>query len=282
MSRLRSVHLAWGFLGLLVFLSLFADFLSSNPPSRQNLEQFYHPPSRIHFFDGEGRFGLRPFIYPMELKDLLDVSYRENTQKAYPLEFFYKGYRYSILGLVSSDRHLVGRSRGPRYFPLGTDELGRDVLARVLAGTRTSLLVVVSGVLLYAALGLSIGAFAGYCGGWVDSALMRVSEFVLALPALYLVLALRALLPLQMEFLMPCCGLSAPSQRLPGRLWPAGSGDWCCSSKMHLTSRRRAHWAGRRRIFFCATCCRHCFPSRLRNWLSQRPFFFWEKWSFPS
>ncbi len=201
MSRLRSVHLAWGFLGLLVFLSLFADFLSSNPPSRQNLEQFYHPPSRIHFFDGEGRFGLRPFIYPMELKDLLDVSYRENTQKAYPLEFFYKGYRYSILGLVSSDRHLVGRSRGPRYFPLGTDELGRDVLARVLAGTRTSLLVVVSGVLLYAALGLSIGAFAGYCGGGVDSALMRVSEFVLALPALYLVLALRALLPLQMEFL---------------------------------------------------------------------------------
>jgi len=200
MSRLRGVHLAWGFFGLLVFLSLFADFLSSNPPSQQNLEQFYHPPSRIHFFDREGRFQLRPFIYPMELRNLLEVSYSENTEMAYPLEFFCRGYRYSILGLISSDRHLVGRSGEPYYYPLGTDELGRDVLARVLAGTRTSLLVVVSGVLLYAILGLSIGAVAGYCGGWVDSALMRLSEFVLALPALYLVLALRALLPRQMEF----------------------------------------------------------------------------------
>jgi len=197
----RGGQFAWIFFGLLVFLSIFADFLSSNPPSRQNLEQFYHPPSRIHFFDRDGRFGLRPFIYPMELKNLLDVSYSEKSEKAYPLEFLCRGYRYSILGLISSDRHLVGCSgEGARYFPLGTDELGRDVLARVLAGTRTSLLVVVSGVLLYAVLGLSIGAFAGYCGGWVDSALMRVSEFVLALPALYLVLALRALLPLQMEF----------------------------------------------------------------------------------
>jgi peptide/nickel transport system permease protein len=84
---------------------------------------------------------------------------------------------------------------------LGTDELGRDVLARVLAGTRTSLLVVVLGVLIYSAIGLTIGAIAGLSGGWVDTVLMRLSEFVLALPALYLVLAMRALLPMQIPFL---------------------------------------------------------------------------------
>ncbi len=201
MKRPRGVYFASGFFGLLIFISLFADFLSSNPPAQQNLEQFYHPPSRIHFFSNEGRFGWRPFIYQTELKDLLDAAYGENTDKAYPLEFFCRGYRYRFLGLIPSDRHLVGRSGDPRYFPLGTDELGRDVLARVLAGTRTSLLVVVLGLLLYSVVGLSIGAVAGLSGGWIDTALMRVSEFVLALPALYLVLALRALLPMRIQFL---------------------------------------------------------------------------------
>lgn len=201
MKRPRGVHLALGFFGLLIFISLFADFLSSNPPALQNLEQFYHPPTRVHFFDREGRFGLRPFFYQTQLKDLLDASYQENTKESYPLEFFFRGYRYTILGLISLDRHLVGRSGSPRYYPLGTDELGRDVVARALAGTRTSLLVVVLGVLVYSAIGLSVGAFAGLFGGWVDTALMRLSEFVLALPALYLVLALRAMLPMRTPFL---------------------------------------------------------------------------------
>jgi peptide/nickel transport system permease protein len=201
MKRPRGVHLAWGFCGVLVFISLFADFLSSNPPSLQNLEQFYHPPTRVRFFDREGNFGWTPFIYRTELKDPLDAAYQENTEKSYPLEFFYRGYPYTIFGLISSDRHLIGRNEHPRYYPLGTDELGRDVMARVLAGTRTSLLVVVLGVLIYSAIGLSIGALAGLSGGWADNVLMRFSEFVLALPALYLVLAMRAMLPMHTPFL---------------------------------------------------------------------------------
>ena len=200
MKKLRGVHVAAGFFCILVFLSLFADFLSSNPPSTQNLDQFYHPPSRLHFINDRGKFRLRPFIYKTELKEPLDVAYQENTAEAYPLEFFCRGYRYTLLGFISSDRHLLGCSRNSSYYPLGTDELGRDVLARVLAGTRTSLIVVVLGVALYSTLGLIIGALAGLAGGWVDSLLMRFSEFVLALPALYIVLALRALLPMRIPF----------------------------------------------------------------------------------
>jgi peptide/nickel transport system permease protein len=198
---LHGYHLASGFFGVLVLISLFADFLSSNPPSQQNLEQFYHPPSRIHFLDPKGSLGWRPFIHQTELKDPLDASYREDTEMSYPLEFFFSGYRYRIFGLISSDRHLIGRSGAPCYYPFGTDELGRDVLARVLAGTRTSLLVVVMGVLIYSAIGLAIGAFAGLSGGWLDTVLMRLSEFVLALPALYLILALRAALPIHIPFM---------------------------------------------------------------------------------
>ncbi len=200
MKRSRRFHIAKAFAGLLVFASLFSDFLSSNPPEMQNLDQFFHPPSRMHLFDINGHLYSNPFIYHTVLTEPLDIRYQEQADKTYPMEYFFKGYRYKLFGLISWDRHLIGRSRAPFFYPLGTDELGRDVLARVLAGTRTSLLVVVLGMFMYAALGLTIGTMAGLLGGWVDSFLMRFSEFVLALPALYLVLAMRALLPMHVTF----------------------------------------------------------------------------------
>jgi peptide/nickel transport system permease protein len=188
------------FIFLLVFISIFADFLSSNHPSAQNLDHFFVPPSPIHFFEENGEFHGRPFIYHTELTDPLDVEYSEQKETAFALEFFYKGYGYKLFGLIPWDRHLMGRSLEPFYFPLGADELGRDVLAKILAGTRTSLLVVLLGMVIYAVLGITIGALAGLLGGWIDSVLMRFSEFVLALPVLYLVLALRALLPMSVPF----------------------------------------------------------------------------------
>jgi ABC-type dipeptide/oligopeptide/nickel transport system permease subunit len=173
MRKLRGVHLAAGFFAVLLLISLFADFLSSNPPAMQDLNMFYHPPERIHFFDGQGQLQ-KPFIYKTELSDPLDASYKENTAEAYPLEFFFKGYSYTILGLFSSDRHLIGRAQYPRYYPLGSDDLGRDVLARVLAGTRTSLLVVGLGIILYSTIGLAVGVFAGLFGGFSPHALFGI------------------------------------------------------------------------------------------------------------
>lgn len=200
MKMRRAIPFASAFAGLLVFAALFADFLSSNPPALQNLDQFFLPPSRVHFFDRHGKWNGKPFLYRTNLIDPLEASYREDTETSYPLSFFFKGYPYKLFGLIPLDRHLVGRSEGPRFYPLGTDELGRDVAARVLAGTRTSLLVVALGMAVYAILGMTIGATAGLFGGWTDRLLMRFSEFVLALPALYLVLAMRALLPLRVSF----------------------------------------------------------------------------------
>ncbi len=184
------------FAGFLIAISIFADFLSSNPPGMQNLEQFYHPPVRVHI-----KLGGNPFMYRTQLASPLDALYEVNDRTPFPLQFFFKGYAYKLFGLIPLDRHLVGRSAPPFYYPMGTDDLGRDVLARVLAGTRTSVLVVLLGLMIYAALGIAIGGVAGLAGGWVDSLLMRFSEFVLALPALYLVLAMRALAPARIPFL---------------------------------------------------------------------------------
>jgi len=73
---------------------------------------------------------------------------------------------------------------------LGTDELGRDELTRLIYGGRVSLLVGVAAALLSTAIGIVVGAVAGYRGGWVDAALMRFVDVMLAFPAIFLLLIL--------------------------------------------------------------------------------------------
>ena len=77
---------------------------------------------------------------------------------------------------------------------LGFDELGRDVLARLVAGARISLLVGVAVVTLSAAIGVTIGAVAGYAGGWLDEIVGRVMDVLLAFPGILLAIALVAVL----------------------------------------------------------------------------------------
>ncbi len=78
-------------------------------------------------------------------------------------------------------------------FVLGTDELGRDVASRLLYGARISLLIAVVATSLTLVAGVTVGLCAGYFGGWVDTALMRITDVVLSFPALLLAIALAAL-----------------------------------------------------------------------------------------
>jgi peptide/nickel transport system permease protein len=71
---------------------------------------------------------------------------------------------------------------------LGTDTSGRDVMARVALGARTSLIVGFGAVAVYVAIGTAIGLLAGYFGGWVDQLLMRLTDTVLSIPTLLLVI----------------------------------------------------------------------------------------------
>lgn len=74
--------------------------------------------------------------------------------------------------------------------PFGTDQIGRDILARTIYGGQISLLIGLCAVLLELLIGVLVGAMAGYYGGWVDSVLMRFTEAVLNIPSLFLLIVM--------------------------------------------------------------------------------------------
>src|SRR4051812_10045585 len=87
------------------------------------------------------------------------------------------------------------RLAGPSLsHPFGLDELGRDILARLIIGARISLLVGVAVVSVSATVGLLVGSIAGYAGGWVDALVGRVMDVLLAFPGILLSIALVAVL----------------------------------------------------------------------------------------
>lgn len=105
------------------------------------------------------------------------------------------------LGLPSpTDTSLLQRMKPPSWdgfftpglHPLGTDELGRDVLSRIIYGSRTTLTVALIAVVLGGVVGVLIGIIAGYYGGWIDSLLMRIVDVQLALPLMLLALLIVA------------------------------------------------------------------------------------------
>lgn len=78
--------------------------------------------------------------------------------------------------------------------PLGADGIGRDLLSRMIHGTRVALIIAFTATFISVAIGVSIGAAAGYFGGWVDSILSRIVDAVMAIPLLVLIIALVAVL----------------------------------------------------------------------------------------
>ena len=184
-------------LGIFVFIALFAEFLSPYTSTVRTPNYLFGRPQTLHFVDAEGKFHLRPFTYALTAAMdpqtfLLEV--KEDTSQPWPVQFFVRGEPYKMWGLIESDIHLFGVEEGHLHL-LGTDQLGRDILSRLLHATRTSLTIGVFGLFISFFLGLIIGGISGFFGGTVDDVIQRFIEFIRSIPTLPLWMALAAAVP---------------------------------------------------------------------------------------
>ena len=101
------------------------------------------------------------------------------------------------------------RDAAGRLHPLGTDHLGRDLLARVISGARPALLVGFAAVVISGILGMAAGLLGGYFGGWIDDVLMRLADIQLAFPFILLAIAVIGVLGASLKTIIVVIGVSS-------------------------------------------------------------------------
>jgi len=185
-------------LAIFYIVAIFCEFFSTYDIYKRYEKYIYCPPQRIHFFDENGNFYARPFVY--EIKRIVDpVTWRriyvEDKARKYPIYFFIHGDKYKFWNLFEMDIHLFGIKKPGIMFLFGTDKLGRDLFSRNLHAARISLSIGLVGVALSFALGCILGGISGYFGGMTDTVIQRIIEFLISIPTIPLWMALSAALP---------------------------------------------------------------------------------------
>lgn len=195
MSKRICLLLAVLWLAALHIGAIGAGFFAPSDYADQNRSFPFAPPTRLHFVDPAGRFSARPFVCSCSARPGT-LLYAEDCSQRFPVKFVVTGARYRLLGLVDSNRHLFGVASPAHVYLLGTDDFGRDQFTRFLYGAQLSLFSGTLACAISLALGVIFGTLAGYYRGPADSAIMGAAELSLALPWLYLLLVIRAILPL--------------------------------------------------------------------------------------
>ena len=190
-----------GVLILMYLLALFCEFIAPYDVHRRQSDYLYAPPQRLRFGSADGRFSARPFVYGFAQKrnpDTFALEFTVDETQAFPLRFLPRGDAVRMWGLFPLDRHLFGVEEPGYFFLFGTDKLGRDIFSRILYGARISLTVGLVGVAISFLLGCAIGGVSGYFGGFTDTVIQRVVEYLLVIPTIPLWMALSAAIPREM------------------------------------------------------------------------------------
>jgi peptide/nickel transport system permease protein len=157
-----------------------APWFAPNDPNERFGDLMYAPPTQLHLSGGGA-----PYIHPLRILSLRERTFEEDRSRAIPLRWFAEGH------LVTADPR-----GGAPLMVLGADGYGRDIFSRLVHGARITLLVAVIATAGATLVGAVIGGVSGQSSGWIDATLSRITEFVLVLPAIYVALSLRGVLPL--------------------------------------------------------------------------------------
>jgi peptide/nickel transport system permease protein len=184
--------------GLVLFLiylvAIFADFLAPTDPAQTASLYLYAPPQSLQI-SGQGLFvsGYTSRVDPEALRREFVVDPSSRTV----VRVFVHGWPYKLLGIFKTDIHLFGvEDPNQAFYLLGADRLGRDVLSRLIMGTRISMSIGLAGVGLSLVLGIILGGISGYFGGMWDQIIQRLIDFLRSIPSIPLWMGLAGALPL--------------------------------------------------------------------------------------
>jgi peptide/nickel transport system permease protein len=163
----------------------------------------------------------------------------------FPIRLFPKGDEHELLGFIPMKRRLYGlgvpeRANRPAVFLLGSDQLGRDTLSRLLYGSRISLTIGLIGVSITFTLGMLIGGISGYFRGWTDIGIQRLIEMIMLLPGFYIMLALRAAVPPEVDkiqmyfaivFILAFIGWTGLARTIRGYVLSISQNDFVLASR---------------------------------------------------
>lgn len=188
-------------------ISFFAGFFA--PKARDTYFRNYTsaPPQAIHWFD-EGQFGPFVYGYDQETDPMTYLrTYTVNEEDKILLGFFVQGdeYKVGLHGIpiypinqlaVTMDIHFFGPidPEAPFYI-FGADDVGRDMLSRLIYGSQVSLSIGLFSVFLSLVLGILLGGISALAGGWVDNFIQRMIEVIKSIPDIPLWMALAAAVP---------------------------------------------------------------------------------------
>jgi peptide/nickel transport system permease protein len=186
---------------LFYLVALGAEFVATSDPREGRSARAVVPPQPIRFFD-EGSF--RPHVCAVEGRRdpfTLQRLYEADCSQKIGVTLFARGFEYRFLGLIPSDRHLIGVSDPEAHraeesiFLLGTDTQGRDLFSRIVYGTRASMTIGLIGVAMSLTLGIILGGISGFFGGLLDNLIQRAIEIIRSVPTIPLWMGLAAALP---------------------------------------------------------------------------------------
>jgi len=191
--------LAVSLLTIIHLLVIFAGFIAPYNYDTQHRDQPYMAPSHVHWYDQDSKFHLHPFIYMVVNAEGGAGEYQEDRSARLSIHVFVKGDEYRLFGVIPCHRHLFGVAAPANLYLLGSDGFGRDQFSRLLYGGQISLFSGLLAALLALTVALITGGVSGFYGGIADDLIMAVAELSIALPWLYLLIAVRAFLPLQIN-----------------------------------------------------------------------------------